>query len=114
MQELFKLFEDFGKPYFRQGSMSDEDYQPEFFTFWNIDTPEDAFYDNEAKRYIELIQVGYYTNDATKIYSVMADFIESAKAAGFVNVGRAQDANSGRADYFGRVAVLKKINNIGG
>lgn len=110
MKELFSLFDEIGLPYFRQGSMSDEDYKPSFFTFWNIDTPFDSFYDNRASRYIEYIQVGFYTNDATKIYSVMDDFISRAEEKGFVIEGRPKDANSGKSDYFGRVCYIRIIH----
>jgi hypothetical protein len=110
MQKLFELFEEIGLPYFRQGSMSDEQYQPSFFTFWNIDTPNDSFYDNKATRYIEYVQVGLYTNDAKNIYSVMDDFIKKAKEKGFVVEGRAQDANADKESYFGRVCYLRIIN----
>lgn len=110
MQKLFDLFAEFGLPYFRQGSLSDEDYKPSFFTFWNIDTPNDSFYDNHETRYIEYIQVGFYTNDAGKIYSVMDEFIKKAKEHGFVVEGRAQDANADKENYFGRVCYLRIIN----
>lgn len=112
MQKLFNLFEEIGLPYFRQGSLSDEDYKPSFFTFWNIDTPNDSFYDNAEHRYIEYVQVGFYTNDANKIYSVMDDFIERAKSKGFVIAGRARDANADKADYFGRICYIRIIHNV--
>ena len=110
MQELFNLFEEIGLPYYRQGSMSDEDYQPSFFTFWNVDTPNDSFYDNAEHRFIEYIQVGFYTSDASKIYSVMEDFIERAKAKGFVLEGRPKDANADKANYYGRVCYIRIIH----
>lgn len=109
MNELFNLFEEIGLPYFRQGSMSDEDYQPSFFTFWNIDTPSDAFYDNEETKYHEYIQVGFYTNDAKIIYSKMDEFREAARSKGFV-VTRAYDAPSGRDDYYGRVCYIRILH----
>lgn len=112
MQKLFELFNEIGLPYFRQGSLSDADYKPSFFTFWNIDTPNDSFYDNHETRYIEYVQVGFYTNDASKIYSGMDDFIERAKAKGFVLDGRPKDANADKDNYFGRVCYIRIINNI--
>ena len=112
MTELFALFDEIGLPYYRQGSMVDEDYQPSFFTFWNIDTPNDSFYDNKEHRYIEYVQVGFYTNDATKIYSVMDDFIERAKAKGFIVQGRARDADADKDSYFGRLVYIRIIHNI--
>lgn len=112
MTELFALFDEIGLPYFRQGSMSDADYQPSFFTFWNIDTPNDSFYDNGERRYIEYIQVGFYTNDASLIYSQMEDFIARAKGKGFVVEGRARDANADKDNYFGRICYIRIIHRI--
>lgn len=112
MQELFNLFEEIGLPHFRQGSLSDEDYQPSFFTFWNIDTPNDSFYDNAEHRFIEVVQVGFYTNDANKIYSVMDEFIAKAKQKGFVIQGRAKDANADKDSYFGRVCYIRIIHKL--
>ena len=110
MQKLFDLFAEIGLPYFRQGSMSDADYQPSFFTFWNIDTQQDAHYDNRLTRFNEYIQVGFYTNDASKIYSVMDNFIERARSKGFVIVALPQDANADKDNYFGRVCYIRIIH----
>lgn len=115
MKELFNLFDEIGLPYFRQGSMSDEDYKPRFFTFWNIDTPNDSFYDNSERRYIEYIQVGFYTNDANLIYSQLdegGEFFTKAKQRGFVFEGRAKDANADKKDYFGRVCYIRIIHKV--
>ena len=116
MQKLFDLFEEMGyknaEGFFRQGSLTDEIYPSEFFTFWNVSTENDSFYDNKEHRYIEYVQVGFYTNDATKIYSVMDNFIEKAKAKGFVVDGRPRDANAGKPNYFGRVCHIRIIHNI--
>lgn len=110
MTELFALFDEIGLPYYRQGSLLDEEYDPSFFTFWNIDTPEDSFYDNEAHRYIEYVQVGFYTNDPELIYSQMDDFINRAKEKGFAVQGRAKDANADKDNYFGRVCYIRIIH----
>lgn len=115
MQDVFNLFEAMGYEYHRQGSLSDEgEFPASFFTFWNIDSPEMSFYDNRAKRYVELIQVCFYTSDAKLIYSVMDEFVERAKNAGFVPQSMPKDTPSGRASHSGRLVVLQKINNIGG
>ena len=110
MTELFALFEEIGLPYYRQGSLSDADYDPSFFTFWNIDTPESSFYDNEAHQYNEYVQVGFYTNEPELIYSQMDDFITRAKAKGFVIQGKAKDANADKDNYFGRVCYIRIIH----
>ena len=112
MQKLFDLFDEIGLPYYRQGSLSDEDYKPSFFTFWNIDTPNEAFYDNKEHRFVEYVQVGFYTNNASEIYYVMEDFYERAKLKGFVLQGRPQDVNADKDNYFGRVCYLRIINKL--
>lgn len=110
MEKLFSLFDEIGLPYFRQGSLSDEDYKPSFFTFWNIDAPNIRHRDNRAQTCALYIQVGFYTNDAHKIYSVMEDFINRAKQKGFVVEGNARDANADKDNYFGRVCYIRIIN----
>lgn len=110
MQKLFDLFTEMGYSYFRQGSMSDKDYEPSFFTFWNIDTPQDRHYDNELYKYNEYVQIGFYTNDARKIYSVMEDFIERARLKGFVIAAMPQDANADKDNYFGRICYIRIPN----
>ena len=114
MQRLFELFEEMGyksaEGFFRQGSLSTEKYPAEFFTFWNVSTPQDAHYDNELCRFTEYVQVGFYTNDAEKIYSIMDGFIEKAKTNGFTIAALPQDADSGKDGYFGRVCFIRIQN----
>ena len=114
MNALFKLFEEMGykeaEGFFRQGSLSPEDYPDDFFTFWNVDTPQDAHYDNDLHRFNEYVQVGFYTNDAEKIYSVMEDFIKRAKAKDFSIAALPHDADAGKDNYFGRVCFIRISN----
>ena len=113
MQRLFELFDEIGLPLFLQGCMSDEDYQPSFFTFWNFGTPQDQHYDNELHSYNDYVQVGFYTNDASKIYSqldVGGTFYNKAKEKGFVIAALPQDADADKADYYGRVCYIRIIH----
>ena len=115
MKKLFNLFEEMGykeaEGFFRQGSLTDDAYPDEFFTFWNIDTPEDSFYDNKSHRYVDIIQVGFYTNNLANLYTGMDDFVKRAKEKGFVLRGRPKDANADKTGYGGRVCVVQIINN---
>ena len=110
MQELFNLFEKIGLPYFRQGSLSDEDYKDSFFTYWNINTPNTSYYDNNETRYIEDVMIYFYTNDAKLIYSKMDEFIEEAKKAGFVVTSRAYDTPADKDNYYGRLVRINIIH----
>ena len=43
--ELIEILETLGFPVFLQGSLNSvEEYPDNFFTFWNFDTPEAAYY----------------------------------------------------------------------
>lgn len=108
--KLEQVFEKMGLEYSRQGSYSeDAEYPPSFFTFWNFDTPEDGFYDNNAHRAVWYWNVYYYTKDASTLYSKMDEFMKSAKDAGFVLDGKAHDVPSDRPDYPGRMITIKYI-----
>lgn len=115
MDEILGLLNEIetekGFPFYRQGSLSDNEYPSSFFTYWNFDTPNDKFYDNEELRFHELVQIGFYTSDANLVYSEMDSFRERAKAKGF-HCTRATDAPSGKDTHFGRVCVLTKTNNL--
>lgn len=109
MQEkLFEVFDEVGLPYYRQGSIkSEEDYDPSFFTFWNIDTLSTMFYDNDRKGKVWTYIVYYYTCDPSVIYFYMDKFIEVATSKGFEVIGNGRDALADRADWFGRYVQVK-------
>jgi hypothetical protein len=110
MEELFTIFENLQVPYYRQGSLSSDEYDSSFFTFQNFDTPNDSFYDNHETRYIEKVQVCFYTNDPNLIYSKMNEFILAAKTAGLVVEGKGYDTPADRNDYFGRRIIVNIIH----
>lgn len=106
--KLEEVFKKTGLEYSRQGSYGEDDEYPEsFFTFWNFDTPEEGFYDDEANRSVWYWQVYYYTKDPATLYSKMDEFVRLAKEAGFVVEGRGHDIPSDRPDYPGRMITIK-------
>lgn len=108
--KLEKVFEKIGLDYSRQGSYSNEsEYPPSFFTFWNYNTNEEAFYDNESNKAIWEWNVYYYTNDPSTLYSRMEEFIKLAKEEGFIPEGLGYDVASDRPDYPGRMVRIKYI-----
>jgi hypothetical protein len=117
MQKLFELFDEIGLPYHRQGSLANQDYPPSFFTFFNIDTPPESYYDNKLTRYNEYVQIGFYTNDASKIYSQLdigGEFYKKIKekSKDFVLAALPKDADADDDNYFGRVCYIRIIHNI--
>ena len=111
--KLEEVFKEIGLPYFRQGSFSDESEYPEsFFTFWNPNTKDGAFYDDEAHKSEWHWNVYYYTNDPSTLYSRMEDFIEIAKEVGFIIEGRGFDVKSDRTDYPGRMIRIIYVETL--
>ena len=107
LEEVFQALE---LPYSRQGSYSsDESYPDSFFTFWNADTPEGGFYDDESHKAIWLWYVYFYTNDPLILYSQMDLFVQKAKEKGFIVEGRGNDIQSDQPDYFGRVVRIRYV-----
>lgn len=112
-EQLEKIFIATGLEYFRQGSLSEgKRWEKSFFTFWNMDTPEDGFYDNEAHKVIWYWTVYYYTSDPATLYTGLEDFISKAKEAGFIVSGRGNDVPSGRPDYVGRMVQVIWVENL--
>ena len=66
--ELITLLETLGYPVFLQGSVNSvDDYPDSFFTIWNYDTSEAAFYDNNAGRAVWGFWVYFYSTDPVKV-----------------------------------------------
>ena len=62
--ELITALNTFGYPVFLQGSLdTDEAYPDSFFTFWNFETPEGEFYDDEAHMAVWGFWVYFYSTN---------------------------------------------------
>lgn len=111
LEKVLNKFEtEQGVPYYRQGSLVEgEELPSSFLTFWNITTPEGAFYDNKPNEALWSWQIYIYTNDPSKLYSLADNLLEIAKAEGFVRQGRANDIASSIESYVGRTFSLKYI-----
>lgn len=110
--ELEKVFLETGVDYHRQGSLSEgKKWAKSFFTFWNFNTPDEGFYDNESHRTVWYWQVYYYTSNPATLYTGIEDFISKAKSAGFIVDGKGIDIPSDRPDYVGRMVTVIWIEN---
>lgn len=110
--KLEEVFEALGYPYARQGSFQEGETPPEsLFTFWNADTPEEGFYDNQAHKAVWVWYVYAYTKNANLIYTMIDEFINEAKKKGFIMDGKAHDIPSDAPDYFGRYVALRYVEN---
>ena len=102
-QHLIDQLESFGFPVYLQGAMSrDEEYPPDFFTFWNNETWGAGFFNDEATRTVWDFDVNFYSDDPAHVSDYMAQARVKLKNAGFTVVGKGYDVLSDEASHTGR------------
>lgn len=89
---LIELLETLGYPVFLQGTInSEEDYPDSFFTFWNFQTPEAAFYDDNAHRAVWGFWVYFYSIDPLLVETVTENARKLLKQNGWIPQGKPSD-----------------------
>ena len=111
LAEVFSEIEtENGIPYSRQGSYEiDEQLPNDFFTFWNVSSDYDGFYNAKPHKCIWYWNIFYYTNNPENIYSGLEIFIRKALEKGFIVDGSGKDLLSVEPNYFGRYITIKYI-----
>ena len=98
-----------------QGSMSDDATYPDaFFTFWNNDTSDDAYYDNAETQVIWDFDLNFYSNDPASVNSVFLQAKRLLKAVGFIIDGSGHDVLSDEPTHTGRginLLYIEKVRN---
>ena len=90
--ELITVLNSFGYPVFLQGSLdTDESYPDSFFTFWNFETPESAFYDNDANRAVWGFWVYFYSTDPKLVEEKTEAARQLLKTSGWIPQGKPHD-----------------------
>lgn len=101
--KLIELLETFGYPVYRQGSLSnDATYPDSFFTFWNNQSPDHAFYDNTEYGTEWDFEVNFYSNDPDLTYSKLLEAKTLLKQNGWVVPGKGHDVMSDEPSHSGR------------
>lgn len=112
-QLLIDTLESFGYPIVLQGTLSDEDTYPDsFFTFFNNDTVDDAFFDNNESQTIWDFDLNFYSNNPELVNSVLLEAKPLLKAAGFIVDGKGYDVLSDQITHTGRginVLYIEKV-----
>lgn len=107
---LISTLENLGYPVFRQGSLGeDEEYPESFFTFKNIDTEGNEFYDNEENSYIWEFIIAFYSIDPSLIDTQLLKAKKLLKEHDFVVGGKGYDVASDEKTHTGRGIIVKKI-----
>lgn len=100
---LITLLESLGYPAYRQGSLTEDDTYPEsFFTFWNVDSPDHAHYDNEIYGSEWNFTVNFYSTDPSLTYSVISAARILLKQHNWIVPSKGYDVASDKADHAGR------------
>lgn len=100
---LIEILSSFGFPVFRQGSLTeDEPYPANFFTFWNNDSPDHAYYDNKEYGTAWDFDVNFYSNNPENTYSVLSQARTKLKDSGWIISGRGYDLASDEPTHTGR------------
>ncbi len=108
---LIETLNTFGYPVRLQGSLAaDEEYPPNFFTFWNDNSDSDSFYDDDSHSTIYSYNINFYSNDPVAVYTVLSSAIVKLKAVGFIIDGDGFSVPSDEQSHTGRGidAVYKK------
>lgn len=97
------LTNEFGFSVYLQGSLSDsETYPDSFFTYWNNDTSDDAFYDNTETQTIWDFDLNFYSNNPVLVNSILLEAKSVLKALGFIINGSGYDVISDEPTHTGR------------
>lgn len=110
-EELVNLLSTFGYPVIQQGSMGeDEAYPDSLFTFYNIDTPDDGFYDNNPTRSIWTYYIYFYSNDPLLVNTKLREVTDLLrKNKWIVNQRNGYDIESDVDTHSGRYTTVYYI-----
>lgn len=110
--ELITILETLGYPVFLQGSINSmADYPQSFFTFWNFETPEAAFYDNSANRAVWGFWVYFYSTDPALVASQPEAARKLLKASDWILQGKANDISVDKPTHTGAFFTVYKFEN---
>lgn len=109
---LVVLLETLNYPVFLQGSLNpDEQYPDSFFTFWNFDTPETAFYDDAANRAVWGFWIYFYSVDPVLVEQMSEQARQLLKQNGYILQGKPNDISVDRPTHSGVMFTTYKFEN---
>ena len=100
---LIELLDTLGYPVYRQGSLTeDQSYPDSFWTFWNVDSPDHAHYDNNNYGTEWNFEINFYSVDPEQTYSAISDARILLKQNNWVVPSKGYDVQSDEASHTGR------------
>lgn len=101
-QKLIQLLSSFGYPVFLQGSLNpSEQYPDSFFTFWNFNNDDAAFYDDDTNCAVWGFWVYFYSVNPQLVESVPEQARGLLKQNDFILQGKATDIDVDRPTHTG-------------
>lgn len=101
--KLIEVLNTLKYPVFRQGSLTkDEPYPESFFTFWNYESPDHAYYDNSDYGTNWSFGVYAYSSDPATTYQMITDARTKLKENDFIVPSKGFDASSDEESHTGR------------
>lgn len=100
-----------GKTIFQQGSFGkDMTYPESMFTFFNVETPDSGFYDNEATKAHWTFYLYFYSSDPLKLNTELKRATQLLKQNGWIIGSRnGNDINSDVETHKGRYTTIYYI-----
>ena len=110
--DLIALLQTLTYPVFLQGSLNaNEGYSDSFFTFWNFETPEAAFYDDYAGRAVWGFWVYFYSTNPLLVETEPEKARKLLKQNGWILQGKANDIDVDRPTHTGAFFTTYKFEN---
>lgn len=103
----------FGYPIYQQGSLSDTDQYPDsFFTFFNNESNDSLFFDNQETMTIWDFDLNIYSIDPEVVNTALLEAKPLLKAAGFIVDGAGYDVMSDGTTHTGRGINILYIEKV--
>ena len=99
---LIEILESLGLPVYRQGSMTEKTYPESFFTFWNTESPDHAYYDNKDYGTEWAFMVNCYSSDPAVPYEKLMEARRLLKQNEWTVPGKGYDVYSDEPTHTGR------------
>lgn len=107
------LAEAYDYPITLQGTLSDKDKYPDsFFTFFNNDTVDENFFDNNETETIWDFDLNFYSVDPELVNSVLVEAKTLLKSVGFIIDGKGYDVLCDRPTHTGRALNVLYIEKV--
>lgn len=112
-QLLIDTISSFNYPIFLQGTLSNDTAYPDsFFTFFNNNSNDSMFYDNQETQTIWDFDLNFYSNDPELVNSVLLEAKSLLKAQDFIVNGAGYDVLSDEVTHTGRGINIIYIQKV--